>query len=61
MDVANRDTTMPRIVLKSEYGLTVAKESAAVQRTRQRSSKELLGNDSRSIGYHQQDQQLKQQ
>jgi hypothetical protein len=41
--------------------LTVAKESAAVQRAGKKSSKELLGDDSRPIGYHQQDQQLKQQ
>jgi len=41
--------------------LAVDKESAAVKRAGKRSSEELLGDDSRPIGYHQQDQQLKQQ
>jgi hypothetical protein len=34
---------------------------AAVERAGKRNSKELLGDDSRSIGHHQQDQQLQQQ
>jgi hypothetical protein len=41
--------------------LAIDKESAAVERAGKRNSKELLGDDSRPIGHHQQGQQLQQQ
>ena len=46
---------------RSEYGLAIDKESAAVERASKCSSKELLGADSRPVGHHQQDHQLQQQ
>jgi hypothetical protein len=41
--------------------LAIDQESAAVKRANKHNPKELLGEDRRPIGHHQQDQQLRQQ
>ena len=62
MDVANTDATMPRMVFVGpQYRSAIDKKRTAVERSGKLGSEQLLGGDSRAVGYHQQDQQLEQQ
>jgi hypothetical protein len=59
MDVANTDTTMPRMVFEGpNMGWPSTKR--APPSSGRANAEELLGADSRPVGHHQQDQQLQQ-
>lgn len=62
MDVANTDATMPRMVFVGPNTRSaIDKESTASRGRANFCSEQLLGGNSRAVGYHQQHPQLEQQ